>query len=106
MSSENLPFYCFFGFSIILVFVAVMHSKNVQHLLDFRAQENKYIILSKRRPFFARCPFWWSHGSQTVYRVEVQNVDGRIKTGWIRVTTFTWASGKPPCEAVWDEENR
>jgi hypothetical protein len=104
MNGETLFSYCIFGCLVVFIFVLAYQYKNVQLLLDAWARENKYTILSKQYAFLWRGPFWWSSSNQTVYRIKVQDKCGQIKSGWVRLTNFTWASGKVPYEAVWDDE--
>lgn len=103
MNGDNSFYYYFAVFAVIVIALAALVSKNRYSLLDSWAQENKYIILSKKQALLWRGPFWWSSSAtQSVFRVKVQDEVGNIKTGWVRVTSFTWASGELPYEAVWD----
>lgn len=95
-------FYCLFAGVIILTAgVAVYTHKNAGYLLDFWAKENRYTIVNKRYAFW-RGPFYWSGSQHTVYRVTVEDQQEHRKTGWVRLTSFTWVSGDEAVAVVWD----
>ena len=71
--------------------------------LEGWAEEGGYEIVRRQRRSFFKGPFFWgSSNNQIVYRIEVHDRGGMLKSGWVRIGSFWWPSvGR--IDVRWDE---
>ena len=55
-----------------------------RQLVQKWAAENGYELLSAQYSMFFKGPYFWSSRSQAVYRVQVRDREGRLRSGWVR----------------------
>ena len=63
------------------------------------ARRKDYQIVHQKYRWFRLGPYWWTHGSQPVFRVAVVDRHGRERTGWVRC-------GDYPCGLLLSDEVR
>ena len=68
--------------ALALYLVALNRRSNA--LLRKWDDDQGYELLSAEFRMFRKGPFWWSSRSQTVYRVEIRDGDGHLRSGWVR----------------------
>ena len=67
------------------------------------AKEDGYRIVNHERRTYRRGPFRWrSSGYQIVYRIEVQDRHGTMKSGWVRIGRYWWPDPNP-IDMSWDK---
>ena len=60
------------------------YSRSAQ-ILDHWATDNRFVIVSRERRVFRRGPYAWTTGKgQDVYRITVEDMDGRTRSGYVR----------------------
>jgi hypothetical protein len=71
--------------------------------LDAWSRDGGFVVLNKQSRSLFKGPFFWDPRGvfQLVYRVSVQDYQGRSRMGWVRVWGYPW-SYQPHLEARWD----
>jgi hypothetical protein len=59
-------------------------SRRSSLVLEKWVSENGYQLLSAQLRLFRKGPYWWSSRSQSVYRVEILDAEGNMRSGWVR----------------------
>jgi hypothetical protein len=78
------------------------HYRAVPARLERWARDEGHRIASRERRLWLRGPFFLESGWKVVYRVAVQNSDGRTRSGWVCIGGgFLWPVPEP-IEVRWD----
>ena len=90
----------------ILMVVSMTYSSNrSRRILQEWADENGYQLLNAKYAYFFKGPFFWtSSKSQTVYRVQVRDADGRTRNGWLRCGSWMLGLWSNQTQVRWDDE--
>jgi hypothetical protein len=92
-------------FIVIAIGAIAWHYSRSRFLLQQWAQENGYRILSSEHRHLVRGPFFWTTSKgQTVYRVEIQDRDGRTRSGWVRCGSWMLGLLSDKVQVRWDDE--
>ena len=85
----------------------VAHSRALsmgQSMLDHWTQQNGLQVRSRERCWFFKGSFFWnSSDGQRVYRVVVQDRDGRIRSGYVRCGGFWLGLLSDRVDVRWDD---
>lgn len=73
-------------FIVAIVVVSTMWSRSRSNdIIDQWAQTQGFHVLLREERTFFRGPFFWRAGkNQTVYYVQVRDMQGELRTGWLR----------------------
>ena len=90
-------------FIVFAIGAVIWHFSRSGTILNHWAQANGYEIVSLKRCWFWRGPFFFSSKSQEVYYVTVRTADGEERRGW--VCCGSWFLGMLSDQAFvkWDE---
>ena len=66
--------------ALALYLVAFYRRSNT--LLEKWADDHGYELLSAQFRLLRKGPYWWSSRAQTVYRVEILDGEGDVRSGW------------------------
>ena len=83
----------------------VWHYSRSRSLLEEWASENGYRILSSEHRHLVRGPFFWTTSKgQTVYRVSIEDREGRVRSGWVRCGSWMMGLWSDRVQVKWDDE--
>ena len=81
-----------------------MSIPELERLLDRWAERTGYRIIDADYRNVFRGPFFWTTSKgQTVYRVTIQDENGRTRSGWVRCGGWWFGLWSDHVEARWDE---
>lgn len=85
----------------------VWHFSRAATLLGRWAASNGFRVLEQERLLFFRGPFFWTTGKgQEVYRVTVEDTEGRVRRGHVRCGGYFLGMLSDNVEVRWDEPRR
>ena len=95
--------------TILIIALAIgavfWHYARSRSLLEEWASENGYRILSSEHRHLARGPFFWTTSKgQTVYRVSIEDREGRVRSGWVRCGSWMMGLWSDRVQVKWDDE--
>jgi hypothetical protein len=94
------------GVALIVIMAAgltIWHYSRASEILTRWAQNSDYEIVSSRRCWFWRGPFFWASKSQEVYYVTVRTADGQLRRGWVRCGGMFLGVLSDEAKVRWDE---
>src|SRR5262245_14678068 len=90
--------------ALLAVLGIAWHFGRSRSLLDRWAAEHGYEVLRAEYRSFFKGPFFWnSSKGQTVYRVTIEDEDGRVLSGWVRCGGWWLGLMSDHVEVRWDE---
>ncbi|MBN1484265.1 MAG: hypothetical protein JXA37_06040 [Chloroflexia bacterium] len=94
------------GLIVLVAFVAgslIWHHRRSEELLQAWAEQQGYQILSAEMRWFSRGPmFWTTSRGQTVYYVELLDLQGMPRPAWVRCGSFWWGLFSRQVEVQWE----
>ncbi len=88
-----------------LILLLLWQSRRSRDILKRWASENGYTVVSSQMRVLFRGPFWWrTSSSQSVFKVMVRDVEGRVRTGFIRVGGFFLGMMSDQANVEWTDE--
>jgi hypothetical protein len=89
---------------VLGVLIIIWHFGRSDALLQQWAQRNGYRLLDHRYCWVFKGPFFWTTSKgQTVYRVTVEDEQGRRRSGWVRCGGWFMGLISDKVEARWDD---
>ncbi len=106
MRGDDLAGLCTIVAFLIFGFVMIAwHFSRSRSLLEQWAAANGYRIISAQYRNLVRGPFFWTTSKgQTVYRVTVEDADGRQRDGWVRCGGWFLGLLSDRVQVRWDDE--
>ena len=102
MSDPFIPFLMIIFIGVIIASVVWKESRG-QELLERWARENSFRLLNVEECYFNRGPFFWTTAKgQVVFRVEVQDSQGRQRNGWVRCGSWIGGLLSDETEVRWE----
>ena len=83
MQNDLVTLIAIFAGTLILVWLLPLSYKKESKLLENWLKKNNFELISHEQRIFRKGPFWASSIAQLVYLVEVKDVDGNIKVGFV-----------------------
>ena len=79
------------GAIVLLGVFMYFHITRSKQLVAKWADENGYGLLAAQYSWFLRGPYFWSSRGQVIYRVQVRDEMGLVRSGWVRCGS--WFAG-------------
>jgi hypothetical protein len=92
------------GMAILLFFSYRWYFRRANAYLKKWAEQSGYRIVDCSHRLFFRGPFYCtSQGGQAVFRVRVEDREGRQKDGWVRFGSWWRGLWSDRVDVLWDE---
>jgi hypothetical protein len=92
------------GLPVLFVFQLRWYFRRAESYLKKWADQSGYHILDRTHRFFFRGPFFsTSTGGQAVYRVRVEDREGRQRQGWVRCGSWWLGLWSDRVDVLWDK---
>ena len=91
---------------VVLAILSIAWTSSRSHsLIDQWAAENGYRVVSAEQRWLQRGPFFWTTSKgQTVYRVTIEDVAGRQRSGYVRCGSWMGGLLSDKVQVRWDDE--
>jgi len=87
----------------LVIASAVWRGNRSRDLVERWARENGFRLLSAENCWFSNGPFFWTTSkSQVVFRVEVQDERGQVRSGWVRCGSLFGGLLSDQTEVRWE----
>ena len=91
-------------FVVLAILACSWHFGRSSSMIQKWADGNQFQIVSKEYCWFFKGPFFWtSSRGQTVYRVVVEDSQGRSRSGYVRCGGFFLGLFTDQIEISWDD---
>jgi hypothetical protein len=92
------------AFVALAIFSFIWQFSRSETLLQQWAQENGYRLISSENRWMMRGPFLLTTAKgQTVYRITVEDADGKTREGWARWGSWLGGLFSDKVEVRWDD---
>ncbi len=89
----------------LIVFAVIWSNRRAEALLARLAEENGFRIVEKEERQLRRGPFFWtSSKGQVVYHVTVEDQQGQLRRGFVRLGSWGRGIFSDQAEVRWDGE--
>jgi len=90
-------------FVVLAVFAWQWRMTRARGMLERWARRSGFRLLSARRCWVFRGPFWWRTGKgQEVFRVTVRDDEGGLHRAYVRVGGWWWGLWSDRVDVEWD----
>ena len=102
MNDLFTPFFVIIFIGVIIA-SAIWKGSRAHELVERWARENSLRLLNVEECYFNRGPFFWTTSKgQVVFRVEVQDAQGRQRYGWLRCGSWIGGLWSDETEVRWE----
>jgi hypothetical protein len=89
----------------VVVLFHVWYYVRAASLLQRWAEQKGHRLIRQEQRQPLRGPFFWTtSGHQAVYRVTVEDQQGDLRCGWVRLGSWLWGPFSDRVEVRWDDE--
>ncbi len=97
------PVFVICGFALVFFCSIKWSSNRSAIIIENWAIRNGFRVLGKQFSFWKGPYFFRSSKNQTVYRIQICDAQGRVRTGWVRCGSWAWGLMSDSIDVRWDE---